>query len=152
MIRYALACDSGHEFESWFPSGEAYDEQRKRGLVSCPLCNSLKVEKQIMAPSVNRTDLAPVTASPPEPEPSHPVTIMSGKDAAVREALRNLHRHVAENAENVGERFPEEARRIHDGEIESRSIYGQASPEDARALVEDGIDIMMLPPLPDEKN
>lgn len=149
MIRYALVCDNGHEFESWFPSGEAYDGQRKTGLVSCPMCDSKNIEKQIMAPSVARTDFDSV---PVEQPAARPVTLLSEKERQVRAALKTLHRHLMENAENVGERFPEEARRMHDGETETRSIYGKASMKETRALIEEGIDIVPLPSLPDEQN
>lgn len=149
MIQYALVCDHGHEFESWFPSGAAYDEQRAAGFVSCPVCGSEKIEKQIMAPRVARTDLAPVA---PVPASSQPMTLLSEKEQQIRSALKALHKHVIDNAENVGERFPEEARRMHDGEAETRSIYGRASFSETKALIEEGIDIMPLPSLPDDKN
>ena len=148
MIKYALACEQAHEFESWFPSSEAFETQRKRGFVTCPYCNSAKVEKQIMAPSVARTDKA-LTAPAPE---AQPVAILSEKERELRAALRALREHVMKNAEDVGKGFVEEARKMHHGETEERSIYGQADLAEARALLEEGIDVLPLPVVPDDRN
>ena len=147
MIKYALACDQAHEFESWFPSSGAYDEQRRRGFVTCPICDSPKVEKQIMSPQVARKDRAPAAACAPQP-----VAILSEKERELRGMLRALREHVERTAENVGERFPEEARRMHYGEAEHRSIYGEANPAEARALIEEGIPVHPLPLVPDDHN
>lgn len=156
MIRYALICDHKHEFESWFPSGEAYDEQCERGLVSCPFCDSKKIEKQIMAPSVARTDneitIRPAESTPEPTADTKSMTLLSEKELQVRTMLRALHKHVIENAEDVGTKFPEEARKMHHGETENRSIFGQASLDEAKALVEEGIEVMPLPTLPDDRN
>lgn len=156
MIRYALICDQKHEFESWFPSGEAYDDQCKRGLVSCPFCDSQKIEKQIMAPSIARMDheitVRPIEMTPEPPTVTKPMTLLSEKELQMRNMLKAFHRHVVENAEDVGSRFPEEARLMHHGETETRSIFGQASLEEAKALMEEGIDVMPLPTLPDDRN
>ena len=148
MIKYALACEQAHEFESWFPSSEAFETQRKRGFVTCPFCNSAKVEKQIMAPSVARTDKA-LTAPAPE---AQPVAILSEKERELRAALRALREHVMKNAENVGKDFVEEARKMHYGETEERSIYGEADLAEARALLDEGIDVLPLPVVPDDRN
>ena len=148
MIKYALACEQAHEFESWFPSSEAFETQRKRGFVTCPFCNSAKVEKQIMAPSVARTDKA-LTAPAPE---AQPVAILSEKERELRAALRALREHVMKNAEDVGKDFVEEARKMHYGETEERSIYGEADLAEARALLEEGIDVLPLPVVPDDRN
>jgi len=147
MIKYALACEQAHEFESWFPSSDAFETQRKRGFVTCPYCNSPKVEKQIMAPSVARTDKAPKT-----PAPAPQAAVLSDKEREIRAALRALREHVMQNAENVGKGFAEEARRMHYGEAEERSIYGEADPAEARALLEEGIDVLPLPIVPDDRN
>ena len=167
MIRYALACDNGHNFESWFANSSAYDKQSKRGLVTCPVCNSAKVEKAIMAPRLHRTDVerprpivAPPPAPPTAPTPSapptapgkSPVAIMSPQEHELRSKLKELRDHVTKNANYVGPRFPEEARKIHYGEIEHRSIYGEASPEEAKALHDEGIEFHPLPVLPDDQN
>ncbi len=164
MIRYALACDRAHEFESWFPSSDAYDAQRARGLVECPVCGSAKVEKQIMAPRVARTDKGtapnlpvpvPAPAKPDAPEASpapHPVALFSEKERELRAMVKALREHVEKTAEHVGGRFPDEARKMHYGEIEHRSIYGEATPAEARELIEEGVEIHPLPIVPDERN
>ncbi|KFG66811.1 DUF1178 family protein [Microvirga sp. BSC39] len=148
MIKYALACEQAHEFESWFPSSEAFETQRKRGFVTCPFCDSAKVEKQIMAPSVARTDKAPVA---PVPEPQ-PMAVLSDRERELRAALRALREHVMRNSENVGKDFVEEARKMHYGETEERSIYGEADLAEAKALLEEGIDVLPLPVVPDDRN
>ena len=148
MIKYALACEQAHEFESWFPSSEAFEAQRKRGFVTCPFCDSARVEKQIMAPSVARKDKAPeAPAAVPQP-----VVVLSDREQEMRAALRALREHVMKNAENVGKGFVEEARKMHYGETEERSIYGEADLAEARALLEEGIDVLPLPVAPDDRN
>ncbi|MCB8823084.1 DUF1178 family protein [Microvirga rosea] len=149
MIKYALACEQAHEFESWFPSSDAYETQRKRGFVTCPYCDSAKVEKQIMAPSVGRTDKAPDKAPMPEPQS---VAMLSEKEKQIRAMIRAVREHVMQNSENVGKAFAEEARKIHYGEAEERAIYGEANPAETRALLEEGIDILPLPAVPDDRN
>jgi hypothetical protein len=162
MIRYALICQHGHEFESWFQDSAAYDKQAKRGLVTCPHCGSVKVEKAIMAPRLSatakkrrKTIEAPVPApdAPPAsaPEPA-PVAMISPQEQEIRTKLKELRDHLTKNADNVGARFPEEARKMHYGETEHRSIYGVASPEEAKELSEEGIEFHPLPSLPDERN
>ena len=148
MIKYALACEQAHEFESWFPSSEAFETQRKRGFVTCPYCDSARVEKQIMAPSIARKDKLP---DAPVPGPQ-PVAVLSDKEQEIRAALRALREHVMKNAENVGKGFVEEARKMHYGEAEERSIYGEADLAEARALLEEGIDVLPLPVVPDDRN
>ncbi len=148
MIKYALACDQAHEFESWFPSSDAFEMQRKRGFVTCPYCDSAKVEKQIMAPSVARKDKVHAA---PAPE-AQPVAVLSEREREIRAALRALREHVMKNAENVGKDFVEEARKMHHGEAEERSIYGEADLAEARALLEEGIDVLPIPVVPDDRN
>ena len=153
MILYALSCDNDHEFESWFPSGDAFEAQRKRGLVACPFCGSAKVEKQIMAPRIARAGKAanlPVPASVkpdlPETAPApQPVALFSEKERELRAMVKALREH-------VGGRFPDEARKMHYGDIEHRSISGEATPGQARELLEEGIEIHPLPIVPDERN
>ena len=160
MIRYALACDNGHAFESWFQNSAACDRQVKAGLVPCPVCNSVKVEKTIMAPRVlgakKRGD-APLPERPPSPAPSpeaapSPVAMLSPQEREFRKKLKELRDHLVKNADYVGQKFPEEARKMHYGEIEHRSIYGEASPDQAKELHEEGIEFHPLPVLPDERN
>ena len=134
MIAYSLHCAKGHEFEGWFSSSSAYDEQEKDGKLICPMCNSRKVSKAIMAPALSSS----VGKQKSAPSPS--------EMRKMRQFMTGLRKYVEENAENVGEKFPEEARKIHYGEIEERPIYGQASLEEAADLVEEGIDVAPLPP------
>ena len=162
MIRYSLICAQGHEFESWFASSAAYDKQAKRGLIDCPLCGSSKVEKAIMAPRLARKDksmpiVAPAAeaAAPPAQATADaptPVAMISPQEREFRAKLKELRDHLTANADNVGKKFPEEARKMHYGEIEHRSIYGDASPRDAKELHEEGIEFHPLPVLPDERN
>ena len=160
MIRYSLACDKGHAFESWFQSSAAYDKQVKRGLVTCPACNSAKVEKAIMSPQLSGTkkrgnaSTPEVSSSPatPPPEAPTPVAMVSPQERELRKKLKELREHLVKNADYVGKKFPEEARKMHYGEIEHRSIYGEASPDQAKELNEEGIEFHPLPVLPDERN
>jgi hypothetical protein len=167
MIRYNLVCAKGHEFESWFAGSAAYDRQAKRGLVECPICGSAKVGKALMTPRLARSGksspaapaaretTAPETAAPHAPAASGaaaPVAVISPQEQELRTKLRELREHLVKNADNVGQRFPEEARKMHYGEKEHRSIYGTASPDDAKALHEEGIAFAPLPVLPDEHN
>jgi hypothetical protein len=155
MIRYALVCNKGHDFESWFQDSAAYDKQIKRKLIACPHCGSAKVEKAIMAPRLagSRKREAPaepaVAASAPE---KSPVAMISPQEQELRSKLKELREHLTKNADHVGPKFPEEARKMHYGETEHRSIYGEASPDEARRLAEEGIEFHPLPILPDERN
>ena len=149
MIKYALICERKHEFESWFADSAAYDKQAKRGLLSCPQCGSGKIDKAIMAPRLSGTNRE---AAPEAPAPKNPVAILSPQESEIRTKLKELRDHLTKNADNVGQKFPEEARKMHYGEIEHRSIYGVASPEDAKELLEEGIECHPLPLLPDERN
>lgn len=158
MIRYRLVCDGGHDFESWFPSSESYDDQAGRGFVACPVCGSARVSKGMMAPSIARGDHAPAldTQTAPAALPPVPVPQAGGmlgeREREIRAALRAMREQVTRNADDVGAHFPEEARRIHYGETQTRAIYGQASLDEARALVEEGIAVAPLPPMPDDRN
>jgi hypothetical protein len=165
VIRYTLVCDKSHVFESWFANSGAYDRQAKRGLVTCPVCNSAKVEKAIMTPALGRSTkgkaIAPLdvadAAAPAENLPAAapekaPVAIVSEHERELRKKLKELRDHLVKNADYVGPKFPEEARRIHYGETEHRSIYGEASPDEAKSLHEEGVEFHPLPPLPDERN
>ena len=165
MIRYALACAKGHAFESWFPNSAAYDKQRKRGLVSCPVCGNTKVDKAIMSPRLagaNKRRAAAPPAEAPAPagdapvavreDAKAPVAIMSPQEREFRQKLKELRAHLTKNADYVGQKFPEEARKMHYGDIDHRSIYGEASPKDAKELHEEGIEFHPLPRLPDERN
>ena len=159
MIKYALVCDKGHDFESWFADSAGYDKQAKRNLIACPHCGSAKVEKAIMAPRLSaaakkgRAAAAPVEPTPAAPaDAPAPVAMISPAEQEIRAKLKELRAHLTKNADDVGQKFPEEARKMHYGEIEHRSIYGVASPEEAKDLAEEGIDFHPLPILPDERN
>ncbi len=161
MIRYTLNCDNGHTFESWFANSSAYDKQAKRSLIACPVCNSSKVEKAIMAPRLGRSAAEEDSAAPPPvpaPAAAPPaaaaahVAMVSPVEHELRKKLKELREHIVKNADYVGPSFPEQARKIHYGEVEHRSIYGEATPEEAEELHEEGIAFHPLPVLPDEFN
>ena len=156
MIRYSLRCERGHGFESWFQSSSAYDSQVKRKLVTCPACGSAKVEKAIMAPQIvskkGRDSAAPAPAASTDVTASGSTPLMMAQERELRAKLKELRDHIVKNADNVGERFPNEARKMHYGDIEHRPIYGEASPDEARSLIEEGVEVSPLPVLPDDRN
>ena len=137
MIKYALKCDDGHKFESWFQSSDAYDRLIEAGHLSCAVCGSVKVAKDIMAPKLSSNLPAVPEATPKAPlsEPTHPAEA----------ALRQLRKKIEENADDVGRQFASEARRIHAGDAPERAIYGEARPDEAKALLDDGVPVMPLP-------
>ncbi len=155
MIKYALQCDAGHEFESWFPDSASFDSQAKRGFVSCPACGSITVQKQIMAPRVRNSEerraLKRREAAAPAGE-AQPMAMLSDEAKAMRRMIRELHEKVTASTVDVGDRFADEARKIHLGETEEKAIRGRATLDEARALHEEGIGVMPLPPLPDDRN
>ena len=154
MIRYALVCEQAHTFESWFSDSAAFKKQAKRKLIACPQCGSTKVEKAIMAPQISsarKRKVAEAETAAPAPEKA-PVAMLSPQERELRGKLRELRDHLTKNAEHVGAKFPDEARKMHYGEIEHRSIYGVASPKDAKALIDEGVEVHPLPNLPDEQN
>jgi hypothetical protein len=155
MIRYALQCDHGHAFESWFQNSSAYDTQVKRKLVNCPDCGSANVEKAIMAPQIvskkaRVAEKAPVASTDVAAPASTP--LLMSEERELRAKLKELRDHIVKSADNVGERFPNEARKMHYGDIEHRPIYGEASSDEARALIEEGVEVTPLPVLPDDRN
>jgi hypothetical protein len=156
MIRYNLRCQRGHAFESWFQSSQAYESQEKHKLVSCPACGSAKVERAIMAPQIvgkkNRDSAAPSPAASTETATPASTPLMMAQERKLRVKLKELRDHIVKNADNVGERFPNEARKMHYGDIEHRPIYGEASPEQARSLIDEGVEVSPLPVLPDDRN
>ena len=158
MIRYSLRCDRGHEFESWFQSSSAYEQQEKHKLVNCPTCGSPEVERAIMAPQIVSKKSRDSAAPAPAPSASTDVTapastpLMMAQERELRAKLKELRDHIVKNADNVGERFPNEARKMHYGDIEHRPIYGEASPDEARALIDEGVEVSPLPVLPDDRN
>ncbi len=135
MISYTLKCEHGHTFDSWFQSAEAFDKLLSAGMVTCSVCGTLGVEKAVMAPRVRPARNTAKPAAGPLSAPASPA----------EQALAEMRKMVEENSEDVGEKFADEARKIHDGDAPERSIIGQAKPEEAKALVEDGIPIAPLP-------
>ena len=133
MIRYALACEQGHEFEGWFGASGDFDDQSARGLIECPVCATKAVRKQIMSPAVSGTKRKGTEPSP------------AARDVMM-EALGQVRRHVEDNFDYVGDTFAKEARAIHEGTSEDRGIYGEATPTEVKKLVEDGIPVATLPP------
>ena len=123
MIRYTLRCEKGHAFESWFQSSAAYESQEKRRLVSCPNCGSVKVERAIMAPQIvtkKGREAAPSVAPTAPAEvtaPSESTPLLMAQERELRAKLKELRDHIVKNADNVGERFPNEARKMHYGDI-----------------------------------
>ena len=156
MIHYNLRCERDHAFESWFQSSSAYESQEKRKLVNCPVCGSTKVERAIMAPQIvskkGREPAVPPPAPVAEVTPPASTPLLMAQERELRVKLKELRDHIVKNADNVGERFPVEARKMHYGDIEHRPIYGEASPEEARSLIEEGVEVSPLPVLPDDRN
>jgi hypothetical protein len=155
MIRYSLQCERGHAFESWFQSSSAYDSQVRRKLVTCPACGSAAIEKAIMAPQIvskrGRESAVPAAATEVT-APASTTPLLMAQERELRAKLKELRDHIVKNADNVGERFPNEARKMHYGDIEHRPIYGEASPDEARSLIEEGVEVSPLPVLPDDRN
>jgi len=149
VIVFNLGCAKDHKFEGWFASGEDFDTQRARGLLSCPLCGSADVTKQLSAPRLNlhaaepahRHEKSTGTAAPAQ-APAQQVAMLATPE---QEVLRELLRQVVANTEDVGSQFAEEARRIHYKEAQARAIRGVATPEEAEALLEEGIEVAQLP-------
>ena len=153
MIHYSLLCENRHAFDAWFKSAAAYDEQVRMGIVSCPICSTSKVEKSIMAPAVARSgeqdravDAVPADTEKMSFSAGHP------QQAQLRAALRQLRDKVTAEADYVGDQFAAEARRIHFHETEPRGIYGEATRDEVADMVEDGVDFMPLPQLPEDHN
>lgn len=139
MIRFSLKCAKDHSFESWFPSGSAFDTLKAAGHVACPVCGSGEVEKALMAPSV-----AALRGEAERPSLGAPATELEA-------ALAALRRQVEENSDYVGIDFVTEARRMHAGEVPERAIHGEARADEARKLLEDGVPVTPLPFLPARK-
>jgi hypothetical protein len=145
MVIYNLVCHKQHSFEGWFPSFEDFQKQAEKKLLSCPTCGSKKIEKlphacavhvkkdETSAPEKVQSKL-PAPPSPPEMSPTE-----------FTEMLIRVHHYVKENFEDVGPRFPEEARRIHSGKAEERPIHGTASVQEAQELAEEGVPVVALP-------
>jgi hypothetical protein len=175
VIKYTLVCEGAHTFEGWFRNSEDFEAQCDRKLVVCPICGGTKIRKGLMAPAVStsrkRESISPVVEV--ETQSSETTVDTTNKKTAEKdkttmqpsallpvdvrqkeivEALRLVRARMIENSENVGTGFAEEARKIHYGESEERSIHGETTPKDAEDLLEEGIAVLPLPELPDEKN
>ena len=180
MIRYQLVCGNGHDLEIWFRGSDDCDRQIAEGAISCPHCGNREIAKRLMAPSVvtarsravrsgeqARSETSaeggaaprpaanvpvPVVAQPPVPTPDISGHLSDKQMTKLVEMVREVKKFVTENAENVGKEFPKVARAMHFGDEEKRGIYGEATLEDAAELLEEGIDVMPLPRLPEEHN
>jgi hypothetical protein len=144
MVKYKLTCSENHFFEAWFPTIDAFDEQKSRGLVACPVCQTKNVRKAIMAPNLKKESKdsfrVQPAASPSEMAPEQ-----------IRELMKGLRKHIAENYDYVGDKFADEARAIHESGETERLIYGETTQLEARELIEEGINIAPLPPLASPK-
>ena len=178
MIKYALICDQGHTFESWFSNAQGYETQVKRGFVECPTCQTKQVSKAMMAPSVStsrrkeairaqtaamtaaamqaqghaQSAAAPTPAIPAPVETPQPMALLDEGLQALRAMVRELHEKLTENSTDVGDRFTTEARDMHSGDAPLRPIHGRATLEEAKSLIEEGVPVLPLPTLPDEWN
>lgn len=152
---YDLQCEQGHVFEGWFGSDDSYESQQSRGLLSCPVCNSSRVAKKLSAPRLNlghaKSPDIPVAASSPGAGTGTAVAAPAARQMAQLQAevLRHI-RQIVRNTENVGAKFAEEARRMHDGETEERAIRGTATPEEREELAQEGIAVMPIPEFLDD--
>jgi hypothetical protein len=148
MIHYQLRCSQDHEFDGWFKDSTGFDRQAERGLIECPACGDVRVSRAMMAPAVAKRQIAPA----PLPEPPSPTKgpVPAGAMAGplpdhVRAMLQRLRAEVEKNCDYVGERFAEEALRIHRGEADTRGIYGEATPDETEALSDEGVSFASLP-------
>jgi hypothetical protein len=167
MIHYSLVCDAAHEFDGWFRDSATFDAQASSGVVACPYCHSTKVAKAVMAPHVARK-FFPRASKEEKRQPScarrrdegqekgeadrQPVALLDERHAQLRAMIRELRESLVSATEDVGERFPSEARKIQDGDADQRPIRGRASLAEAKSLLEDGIEILPFPALPGEGN
>jgi hypothetical protein len=141
LIKFSLTCEQAHDFEGWFRNNEDFEKQRKRGLVDCPSCGSHKVEKALMAPAVSTGRKKEKIA-----------LAMNEQQRAAMAQLKALSEKIRENADYVGDKFAEEARKIHFGEADARGIYGEATLDEAKSLAEDGVEFMPIPVFPEDRN
>ncbi|HXW20450.1 MAG TPA: DUF1178 family protein [Roseiarcus sp.] len=161
MIKFSLICDSDHAFESWFSDGGSFDHQAERGLVACPVCDSPRIRKALMAPAVigtKKSDAQPKTADAQAKDggdststPAN-VALIDDRHKRLRELAAELRQEIFAKTDDVGRRFPEEARAIHAGDAPFRSIRGQATTAEARALIDEGVGVLPVPPAPEDLN
>ena len=141
MIRFSLTCEQEHDFEGWFRSNDDFETQKKRGFVECPSCGSHRIEKALMAPSVSTGRKQEKMA-----------LAMGEAQKQAMAQLKALSQKMRENADYVGDKFADEARKIHFGEADARGIYGEATPDEAKSLAEDGVEFMPIPVFPEDRN
>ena len=141
MIRYDLVCENEHFFESWFKDSKSYQKQLEANEIACPKCNNSNISKSLMAPGI-----------PKKTNTKNGNVIANSSSSSINNAIRKIRDEIKKNSEYVGDQFPEEARKIHYNEAEMRSIYGKASKKDITELVDEGIDIIQIPEIPDDKN
>lgn len=141
MIKFSLICEQEHEFEAWFRSNDDYDTQKKRGFVECPACGSKEIGKALMAPAVSTSRKQEKMA-----------LAMNSRQQQLMAEMKALTEKMKADADYVGDKFADEARKIHFGETEARGIYGEASAEEARDLIEDGVPFLPIPTIPDDRN
>lgn len=146
MIRYSLICAEAHEFEAWFRSIATFEHQAASGSLTCPYCQSTKVRKGVMSPHVARAargakneagateQIGAESAAPPD-----------GRDRELRAKMKDLREKILASTEDVGERFPAEARKIQDGDSEPRAIRGRATLAEAKALLSEGVAVLPMP-------
>lgn len=146
MIKYSLQCDQGHGFEAWFSSSSDFDTQQKQGFVSCPHCNSTVVQKTLMAPQLS------TSRQKDSRNEALRVAALSGAEQHMREKVKEVREHIMKNTTDVGDKFAEEARKIHYGEAEERGIRGAAKPDEVKSLVEEGVQLAPVPSLPEDAN
>ncbi|RTZ44518.1 DUF1178 family protein [Candidimonas sp. SYP-B2681] len=152
---FDLQCDQGHVFEGWFASADNYESQQAKGLLGCPVCNSHRVNKKLSAPRLNlghakRSDAAIAGSASGAASGSAVAAPAAGQMAQLQaEVLRHI-RQIVRSTENVGAKFAEEARRMHDGETEERAIRGTATPQEREQLAEEGIAVMPIPDFLDD--
>lgn len=161
MIRYTLRCTKDHEFEAWFRSIADYDKQAGGKRVTCPICGDVRVEKALMTPSIGHAGkdkgATPPAPAAPEAQAAAPAgekvqLAADPRQQALIQAMRELRKKITENSDYVGDKFAEEARKIHYRETEPRGIYGEATREEAEKLAEEGVEFAPLPPVPDDRN
>ena len=152
MIRYRLRCNAEHEFEAWFQNSSAFEKQAESGLLSCPDCGSSEVSRALMAPAVQGThrERTPVPTEPPSAEQKQVATQAHAQALVLKQQLLGLRRQIEQNFDNVGDRFAEEARKIHYGDSDARGIYGDTTPQEREALADEGIEVGTIPWLRDD--
>jgi hypothetical protein len=161
MIHYDLRCSQDHSFDGWFKDSAAFERLAKRGLIECPHCGDVKVDRALMRPAVAKREGTPVPPHESAPQPSSsqqpssspqtgPSAAVAGGElpAHMRAMLQRMRAEIERNCDYVGPQFAEEARKIHRGESDKRGIYGEASPEQAEALADEGIEVSRIPWVP----